>query len=52
MPLNTDAPDTVLIVDDEQSVRKTFQEWLDGARLGCRVLTAADAESALVLANQ
>jgi DNA-binding NarL/FixJ family response regulator len=44
--------DTILIVDDEQSVRKTFQEWLEGARLNCRILTAADAESALQQANR
>jgi ActR/RegA family two-component response regulator len=52
MPRSAEAPDTVLIVDDEQSVRKTFQEWLEGAGFGCRILTVADAESALVLANQ
>jgi two-component system, NtrC family, nitrogen regulation response regulator NtrX len=44
--------ETILIVDDEESVRKTFLGWLDGANLGCRVLSAADAESALLLANQ
>src|SRR5207237_9826326 len=37
---------------DEESVRKTFQEWLEGANLDCRILSAADAESALVQANQ
>src|SRR5688572_12499501 len=42
--------ETVLIVDDEESVRRTFREWL--AELGCTTLTAADAESALQLANQ
>jgi ActR/RegA family two-component response regulator len=47
-----EAPDTVLIVDDEQPVRRTFQEWLEGANLGCRILTVADAEAALVQANQ
>jgi ActR/RegA family two-component response regulator len=41
----------VLIVDDEEPVRKTFREWLAGAGLGCQVLTAADAEAALVQAN-
>src|SRR2546421_68269 len=43
-------PETVLVVDDEESVRKTFQSWLAG--LGCRVLTAADAEEALLLADR
>src|SRR5439155_26554096 len=33
-------------------IRRTFREWLDGARLGCRVLVAADAEEALTLANR
>jgi ActR/RegA family two-component response regulator len=44
--------ETILIVDDEEPVRKTFREWLAGASLGCPIFTAADAESALVLANQ
>ena len=44
--------DTILIVDDEESVRKTFREWLESGELGCKLLTAADAESALRLANQ
>src|SRR5438552_15854217 len=43
--------ETILIVDDEESVRRTFREWLEGAGLGCRILAAADAESALVQAN-
>jgi two-component system nitrogen regulation response regulator NtrX len=47
-----ESAETVLIVDDEESVRKTFREWLEGADLGCRLLAAADAESALRLANQ
>src|SRR5262245_46700229 len=46
------AEETVLVVDDEEPVRKTFREWLEGADLGCRVLTAPDAEAALVQANQ
>ncbi len=45
-------PDTILIVDDEESVRKTFREWLDGADLGCTIHVAADAEAALLQANQ
>ncbi len=44
--------ETILIVDDEESVRQTFREWLAGASLGCAILTASDAESALHLANQ
>ncbi|HEY7154784.1 MAG TPA: response regulator [Gemmataceae bacterium] len=52
MPTGNDSAETILIVDDEEAVRKTFQEWLEGANLGCRVLAARDAESALVQANQ
>src|SRR5579885_2535895 len=52
MPDNLDGPETVLIVDDEEPVRRTFREWLEGAGLDCRILAAADAEAALVLANQ
>ena len=44
--------ETILIVDDEEPVRRTFREWLEGADLGCRILTAADAESALLQANK
>ncbi len=45
-------PETVLIVDDEESVRRTFHDWLAGSNLGVRVLAAADAEQALQHANQ
>jgi DNA-binding NarL/FixJ family response regulator len=45
-------PDTILLVDDEAPVLRTFQEWLAGADLGCDVLSAPDAETALRLANQ
>ena len=45
----TDA-ETILIVDDEDSVRRTFREWLTGQ--GSTILIAGDAESALKLANQ
>lgn len=44
--------ETVLIVDDEEPVRRTFREWLAGAGLDCRILTAADTASALVQANE
>jgi DNA-binding response OmpR family regulator len=52
MPPYEEGVETVLVVDDEESVRKTFREWLQSGSLGCNILTAADAESALVLANQ
>jgi ActR/RegA family two-component response regulator len=52
MPTGSESAETILIVDDEEPVRKTFREWLEGANLGCRILTASDAESALVQANQ
>ncbi|HJT78793.1 MAG TPA: response regulator, partial [Gemmataceae bacterium] len=44
--------ETVLIVDDEEPVRRTFQEWLEGSDLDVAILAAADAEAALVLANE
>jgi two-component system, NtrC family, nitrogen regulation response regulator NtrX len=44
--------ETILIVDDEEPVRRTFQEWLTGAGLDCTILTAPDAEAALKLANR
>jgi ActR/RegA family two-component response regulator len=43
--------DTILIVDDEEPVRRTFAEWLV-ALPDCRVLVAADAEEALRHANK
>jgi len=46
------ARETVLIVDDEEPVRRTFREWLTGANFDCVILAAADAESALRLANE
>jgi ActR/RegA family two-component response regulator len=52
MPTGSESGETILIVDDEESVRKTFREWLEGADLGCRVLAVADAEAALVQANE
>jgi ActR/RegA family two-component response regulator len=44
--------ETILIVDDEEPVRRTFQEWLASSGLPCEVLVAADAEAALRLANR
>src|SRR5213083_1632217 len=44
--------ETILIVDDEEPVRRTFRDWLADSGFGCEVLVAADAESALVLANR
>jgi two-component system nitrogen regulation response regulator NtrX len=44
--------DTVIIVDDEESVRRTFQEWLAGSGLDVNVFVASDAESALRIANE
>src|SRR3974377_667635 len=43
--------ETILIVDDEEPVRRTFREWLTGAGLACTILAASDAEAALQLAN-
>lgn len=43
--------DTVLIVDDEDGVRRTFHEWLTGVP-DVRVFAAADAEAALLVANE
>ncbi len=44
--------DTVLIVDDEESVRRTFQEWLTTSMPDARVFAVADSESALRIANE
>ena len=44
--------DTILIVDDENSVRQTVREWLAQANLDCDIVDAPDAESALTIANQ
>src|SRR5438876_999475 len=52
MAARDETVDTIIIVDDEEPVRKTFQEWLESSGQNCRILTAADAEAALVLANQ
>src|SRR5947208_1202247 len=52
MPPTNVGSEIILIVDDEEPVRRTFREWLEQAGLDCRILTAADAEAALVQANQ
>jgi CheY-like chemotaxis protein len=44
--------ETILVVDDEEAVRRTFLEWLEGAGFGAQLLSAADAEEALRQANQ
>ena len=49
--MTADQMETILIVDDEEPVRRTFREWLTGAGLECTILAAADAEAALKLAN-
>jgi DNA-binding NarL/FixJ family response regulator len=48
----TELVETILIVDDEEPVRRTFREWLTGAHLPCRILAAPDAESALKQADE
>src|SRR5436190_5504857 len=50
--MDTHSADTILLVDDEEPVRRTFREWLEEAHLGADILSAADAESALLLANE
>ncbi len=52
MPQGTEPAETILIVDDEEPVRRTFREWLTGADLPCRILAAPDAESALKQADE
>ncbi len=44
--------ETVLIVDDEDPVRRTFQEWLAAGVPDATVFAVADAESALLVANE
>ena len=52
MASGTEPAETILIVDDEEPVRRTFREWLLGADLPCRILAAPDAESALMQADE
>ena len=42
---------SVLIVDDEDGVRRTFHDWLKGLA-DVQVFAAADAEAALLIANE
>ncbi|GIW79755.1 MAG: hypothetical protein KatS3mg105_1562 [Gemmatales bacterium] len=44
--------EAVLIVDDEDSVRRTFHEWLVESGLDVEIAEAADAEAALLVANR
>src|SRR5690349_22684333 len=44
--------ETVLIVEDEASVRATLQDWLRAGNLGIEVLVASDAAEALHLASR
>jgi ActR/RegA family two-component response regulator len=52
MPPSAEAVESILIVEDEEPVRQTFREWLEGAGFPCHIYTAADAEGALIQANQ
>jgi two-component system, NtrC family, nitrogen regulation response regulator NtrX len=52
MSASVDPTETILIVDDEEPVRRTFQEWLIEGGLSSHILTAADAEEALQLADR
>lgn len=42
----------VLIVDDEESVRRTFHDWLASSGWDLKILAASDAEAALRHANE
>src|SRR5437763_12571169 len=44
-------PETILVVDDEEPVRKTFLDWLQRSGLNVEVHGVPDAESALLYAN-
>ncbi|OWK34886.1 response regulator [Fimbriiglobus ruber] len=44
--------ESVLIVDDEDGVRRTFREWLTTGGLNVKVYAAADSEAALLVANE
>ncbi len=47
-----DMIESILIVDDEESIRRTFVDWLSAAHLRCEVHAVADAESALLHASR
>lgn len=44
--------ETVLIVDDEESVRRTFADWLRTSQLDVAIHVAGDSEEALRFANE
>lgn len=44
--------ETILIVDDEESVRRTFHDWLTGSGIDCEVHSVSSAEAALLFANK
>src|SRR5262249_46376504 len=52
MPPSAKAVESILIVEDEEPVRRTFREWLEGAGFPCHICTASDAEQALIQANE
>src|SRR5437016_4138176 len=45
-------PEIILIVDDEEPVRRTFRDWLASSGMDVDVHAVPDAESALVFANR
>lgn len=45
-------PEIILIVDDEEPVRRTFRDWLTSSGMDVDVHAVPDAESALVFANE
>src|SRR4029077_14986214 len=44
--------DTIMIVEDETSVRTTLTDWLKGSKLDLEVVVASDAASALEQAGR
>ena len=44
--------ESILIVDDEEPVRRTFLEWITTGGLDCEAEAVADAEAALLYANR
>jgi DNA-binding NarL/FixJ family response regulator len=44
--------ETILIVDDEETVRRTFHDWLSTSGIGCEVHSVASAEAALLFASK